>query len=185
VGPYGRPGGAQQVGDQTPAPRPRWPSVGPARVDSPGEVGTSQRASDRTEVAVREGGRSAWHPESRKKRGTLSRFGRLTPIVPPAPPGDVHSSLRLTDAQRRRLGVRAKALGRRVLTAVACIVTPDTPLRRYRIASCINSAAVAARRRASAHSRGCDEFWCCRRRGCGGTGGTRRRIRPSRRSALA
>ena len=40
--------------------------------------------------------------------------------------------LRLTDAQRRRLAVRGKKLGRRVLTQVAGIVTPDTILRWYR-----------------------------------------------------
>ena len=34
--------------------------------------------------------------------------------------------LRLTDAQRRRLAVRGHKLGRRVLTQVAGIVTPDT-----------------------------------------------------------
>jgi transposase InsO family protein len=38
----------------------------------------------------------------------------------------------LTDAQRRRLAVRGKALGRRALTQVAGIVTPDTILRWYR-----------------------------------------------------
>lgn len=37
--------------------------------------------------------------------------------------------LRLTDAQRRRLAMRGKALGRRALTQVAGIVTPDTILR--------------------------------------------------------
>jgi putative transposase len=40
--------------------------------------------------------------------------------------------LRLTDAQRRRLAVRAKVLGRRALLGIACIVTPDTLLRWYR-----------------------------------------------------
>ncbi len=40
--------------------------------------------------------------------------------------------LRLTDAQRRRLAVRGKQLGRRVLSQVAGIVTPDTILRWYR-----------------------------------------------------
>jgi hypothetical protein len=40
--------------------------------------------------------------------------------------------LRLTDAQRRRLAVKGKVLGRRQLAAVAGIVTPDTILRRYR-----------------------------------------------------
>ena len=40
--------------------------------------------------------------------------------------------LRLTDAQRRRLAVRGKKLGRRALTEVAGIVTPDTILRWYR-----------------------------------------------------
>ena len=40
--------------------------------------------------------------------------------------------LRLTDAQRRRLAVRAEVLGRKALMGVACIVTPDTLLRWYR-----------------------------------------------------
>jgi transposase InsO family protein len=40
--------------------------------------------------------------------------------------------LRLTDAQRRRLAVRGKTLGRRALMQVAGIVTPDTILRWYR-----------------------------------------------------
>ena len=40
--------------------------------------------------------------------------------------------LRLTDAQRRRLAVRGKQLGRRALMHVAGIVTPDTILRWYR-----------------------------------------------------
>ena len=39
---------------------------------------------------------------------------------------------RLTDAQRRRLAVRGHKLGRRVVTQVAGIVTPDTILRWYR-----------------------------------------------------
>ena len=37
--------------------------------------------------------------------------------------------LRLTDAQRRRLAAKGKALGYRVLSEVATIVTPDTVLR--------------------------------------------------------
>jgi len=40
--------------------------------------------------------------------------------------------LRLTDAQRRRLAIRGRRLGRRALTQVASIVTPDTILRWYR-----------------------------------------------------
>ena len=40
--------------------------------------------------------------------------------------------LRLTDAQRRRLAVRGRQLGRRTLMQVAGIVTPDTILRWYR-----------------------------------------------------
>ena len=40
--------------------------------------------------------------------------------------------LRLTDAQRRRLAIRGQKLGRRVLSRVAGIVTPDTILRWYR-----------------------------------------------------
>ena len=40
--------------------------------------------------------------------------------------------LRLTNKQRRRLAVRARALGRRALMGITCIVTPDTLLRWYR-----------------------------------------------------
>ncbi len=40
--------------------------------------------------------------------------------------------LRLTDEQRRRLAVKGKVLGRKLLTQVAGIVTPDTILRWYR-----------------------------------------------------
>jgi putative transposase len=40
--------------------------------------------------------------------------------------------LRLTDAQRRRLAVKGKALGRAGLLRVATIGTPDTILRWYR-----------------------------------------------------
>jgi len=39
---------------------------------------------------------------------------------------------RLTDAQRRRLTVWGKAIGRRALTEVASLVTPDTILRWHR-----------------------------------------------------
>ena len=40
--------------------------------------------------------------------------------------------LRLTDDQRRRLAVLGKALGRRALTDIASLVTPDTILRWHR-----------------------------------------------------
>ena len=40
--------------------------------------------------------------------------------------------LRFDDDQRRRLAVRAKMLGRRVLAEVATIVTPETLLRWHR-----------------------------------------------------
>ena len=40
--------------------------------------------------------------------------------------------LRLADAQRRRLAVRGKAIGRRALAEVASLVTPDTILRWHR-----------------------------------------------------
>ena len=40
--------------------------------------------------------------------------------------------LKLTDDERRRLAVKGKALGRKVLGAVACIVTPDTILAWHR-----------------------------------------------------
>ena len=40
--------------------------------------------------------------------------------------------LRLTDAQRRRLAIKGKAIGRKALGEVASIVTPDTILRWHR-----------------------------------------------------
>jgi hypothetical protein len=40
--------------------------------------------------------------------------------------------LRLTDHQRRRLAVLGRALGRRALTDIASLVTPDTILRWHR-----------------------------------------------------
>ncbi len=40
--------------------------------------------------------------------------------------------VRLTDAQRARLAVKGKALGRKVLNQVANIVTPDTIMRWHR-----------------------------------------------------
>ena len=40
--------------------------------------------------------------------------------------------LRLTDEDRCRLAVKGRALGRKVLAEVACIVTPDTVLAWHR-----------------------------------------------------
>jgi putative transposase len=40
--------------------------------------------------------------------------------------------IRFTDEQRRRLAVKAKALGRKALSKMDCIVTPDTLFRWYR-----------------------------------------------------
>ena len=40
--------------------------------------------------------------------------------------------LRLTNDQRRRLAMKGKALGRKILQGVAGIVTPDTTLRWHR-----------------------------------------------------
>ena len=40
--------------------------------------------------------------------------------------------LRLTNDQRRRLAAKGKALGRKLLTQVATIVTPDTIMRWHR-----------------------------------------------------
>ncbi len=55
--------------------------------------------------------------------------------------------LRLTDAQRRRLAVRGQKLGRRILTQVAGIVTPDTILRWYRRLIAAKYDGSARRRR--------------------------------------
>ena len=62
--------------------------------------------------------------------------------------------LRLTDAQRRRPAVRGKKLGRRVLTQVAGIVTPDTILRWYRklIAKKYDASACCGRGRPTTRS---------------------------------
>src|SRR5476649_1062013 len=46
--------------------------------------------------------------------------------------GHVRGRLRLTDAERRRLAVHGHRLGRRRLSDVATIVTPDTILRWHR-----------------------------------------------------
>lgn len=54
--------------------------------------------------------------------------------------------LRLTDDQRRRLAVKGKVLGRKVLCQVAGIVTPDTILRWYR--------RLVARKYDGSHKRG-------------------------------
>ena len=43
--------------------------------------------------------------------------------------------LRFTDDQRRRLTVKSKALGRKGLAKIECVVTPDTILRWYRISA--------------------------------------------------
>jgi hypothetical protein len=40
--------------------------------------------------------------------------------------------IRFTDDQRRRLSAKAKVLGRKALSELDCIVTPDTLLRWYR-----------------------------------------------------
>ena len=40
--------------------------------------------------------------------------------------------LRFTDEQRRRLAAKGKALGRKLLGEIGCIVTPDTILRWHR-----------------------------------------------------
>ena len=57
--------------------------------------------------------------------------------------------LRLTDAERRRLAVKGKALGRKLLAEVAGIVTPETLLAWHRRLDCaevgLQRAAETAR----------------------------------------
>jgi putative transposase len=48
--------------------------------------------------------------------------------------------LRLDDDQRRRLAVKAKALGRKVLAEIATIVTPETLLAWHRKLRCTTAA---------------------------------------------
>ena len=59
--------------------------------------------------------------------------------------------LRLTDAERRRLAVKGKALGRKLLAEVAGIVTPETLLAWHRRPSCprIQTNSRLARRAVS------------------------------------
>ena len=44
----------------------------------------------------------------------------------------LNGRLRLTDDERRKLAVKGKTLGRKLLSAVACVVTPDTILAWHR-----------------------------------------------------
>ena len=46
--------------------------------------------------------------------------------------GRLGTRVRLTDPERRRLARLGKALGRKALSEVACIASPDTILRWYR-----------------------------------------------------
>ena len=70
--------------------------------------------------------------------------------------------LRLTDAQRRRLAVRGKRLGRRALLQVAGIVTPDTILRWYRrlIAQKYDGRTRRRRGRPMTRREIADLVWC-------------------------
>ena len=55
--------------------------------------------------------------------------------------------LRFTDKQRRRLSVKAKALGRKTLEQFASLVTPDTLLRWFRSLVARKYDGIAARGR--------------------------------------
>src|SRR5260370_37290754 len=54
--------------------------------------------------------------------------------------------VRFTDDQRRRLAVRGKVLGRRVLRDVTSLLTPDTILRSHRQLIAAKSDGTAKRR---------------------------------------
>ena len=62
--------------------------------------------------------------------------------------------LRLTDAQRARLAVKGKALGRKVLNEVANIVTPDTIMRWHRRLIALKWTFKHLGRMAAAHATG-------------------------------
>ncbi|MBN1655979.1 MAG: transposase [Deltaproteobacteria bacterium] len=59
--------------------------------------------------------------------------------------------IRFTDDQRRRLAVKAKALGRKALSKMDCIVTPDTLFRWYQ--KLIAEKYDGSRNRGPGHSR--------------------------------
>jgi len=64
--------------------------------------------------------------------------------------------LRLTDDQRRRLAAKAKGLGRKILSEVATIVTPETLLARHR--KLITEKYDGNRKRGSGRPRTADEL---------------------------
>jgi len=55
--------------------------------------------------------------------------------------------VRLTDDQRRRLAVKGKRLGRKLLDDIACIVTPDRPRSSFGPAVSRKLLAISQRRR--------------------------------------
>src|SRR5207253_10480525 len=63
--------------------------------------------------------------------------------------------LRFTDAERRRLARKARALGRKVLNELETLVTPDMLLRWYRsIASILKENGIEPALERDAHPRG-------------------------------
>jgi len=77
--------------------------------------------------------------------------------------------LRFTDAERRRLARKAQALGRKVLTELDTLVTPDTLLRWYR--------ELVASKWNYSHRRG-PGYWTYHRGAISVARGTRPDLRP-------
>ena len=60
---------------------------------------------------------------------------------------------RLTDGERRRLAVKGKAIGRKLLTELACLVTPEMILAWHRAAGGVEVDLSAASGRSTAGGR--------------------------------
>jgi hypothetical protein len=145
-----------------------WPFVDPAlverlcgiRIDGPGGPARSGQSLGKT-WDLRDPGRGPLQVADVSLRGAEvvgSADGR--PLVVEKKLGK--GRILLNDDQRRRLAVKAKALGRRLLRDLATIVTPDTLLRWHRelvAQKWVDFSALRKRPRASCISISMQEYF--------------------------